>query len=89
MAFKVEDGSPAWHFDLISSGTESGADSSNPRSSAEHGGGAAWTAYALDRETGTLYLPVGNPGPDYQKDMRKGSNLFTISVVALDAPAGS
>jgi PQQ-dependent dehydrogenase (methanol/ethanol family) len=89
MAFKLEDGSPAWHFDLVPSGTESGAASWTPRSSAEHGGGAAWTAYALDRQTGTIYLPVGNPGPDYQKDMRKGDNLFTISVVALDARAGT
>lgn len=89
MAFKVEDGSPAWHFDLIPTGNQSGADSWNPASSAQHGGGAAWTAYALDRDTGTLYLPVGNPGPDYHSEMRKGSNLFTISVVALDARAGT
>ena len=89
MAFKVEDGSPAWHFDLIPTGSQTGADSWNPADSAQHGGGAAWTAYALDRETGTIYLPIGNPGPDYQKDMRKGDNLFTISVVALDAKAGT
>ncbi len=36
----------------------------------------------------TLFLPVGNPGPDYNKAMRQGANLFTISVVALDARAG-
>jgi glucose dehydrogenase len=89
MAFKVEDGSPAWHFDLIPTGSQAGADSWKPPTSADHGGGAAWTAYALDRETGTIYLPVGNPGPDYQSDMRKGNNLFTISVVALDATAGT
>jgi len=89
MTFKVEDGSPAWHFDLIPTGNQTGADTWNPPGSAQHGGGAAWTAYALDRETGTIYLPVGNPGPDYQKDMRKGDNLFTISVVALDAKSGT
>jgi PQQ-dependent dehydrogenase (methanol/ethanol family) len=89
MAFKVEDGSPAWQFDLIPTGNQPGADTWNPASSAQHGGGAAWTAYALDRETGTIYLPVGNPGPDYQKEMRKGANLYTISVVALDAKAGT
>ena len=54
----------------------------------EAGGGAAWTAFALDRDTGTIFLPVGNPGPDYQKGMRKGDNLFTISVVAIDARNG-
>ena len=44
--------------------------------------------YALDRETGTLFVPVGNPGPDYNKGMRPGANLFTISTVALDARTG-
>jgi PQQ-dependent dehydrogenase (methanol/ethanol family) len=88
MAFRVEDGAPAWHFDLIPTGTQTGADSWQTPGSARHGGGAAWTAYALDRDTGTIFIPVGNPGPDYQKGMRKGDNLFTISVVALDAKAG-
>lgn len=85
MAFRVEDGAPAWHFDLVPSGNETGADTWQKPGTAEHGGGASWVAYALDRETGTLFLPVGNPGPDYNKAMRPGANLFTISVVALDA----
>ena len=85
MAFRVEDGAPAWHFDLIPTGNQTGADTWQTPGATQHGGGAAWTAYALDRETGTIFLPVGNPGPDYQSGMRKGANLFTISVVALDA----
>jgi alcohol dehydrogenase (cytochrome c) len=89
MAFRVEDGAPAWHFDLIPTGTQTGADTWQPPGATQHGGGAAWTAYALDRETGTIFLPVGNPGPDYQSGMRKGANLFTISVVALDARSGA
>ena len=44
--------------------------------------------YALDRDTGTLFVPVGNPGPDYNNKMRPGANLFTISTVALDARTG-
>ena len=88
MAFKVADGTLAWSFDLIPTGNETGADTWQTSGSAEHGGGAAWTAYALDRETGTLFIPVGNPGPDYQKGMRKGANLFTISIVAIDARTG-
>ncbi len=88
MAFNVADGTLAWSFDLIPTGTETGADTWETPGSAEHGGGAAWTAYALDRETGTLFIPVGNPGPDYQKGMRKGANLFTISTVAIDARTG-
>jgi len=88
MAFRVEDGSLAWAFDLIPAGSETGADTWKDPASSEHGGGAAWVTYALDRETGTLFVPVGNPGPDYKKDMRPGANLFTISTVALDARTG-
>ena len=88
MAFNVADGTLAWSFDLIPSGTQVGADTWDPSGSTEHGGGAAWTAYALDRETGTLFIPVGNPGPDYHSEMRKGTNLFTISTVAIDARNG-
>jgi alcohol dehydrogenase (cytochrome c) len=88
MAFNVADGSLAWAFDLIPTGGETGADSWNDPASAEHGGGAAWVTYALDRDTGTLFVPVGNPGPDYKKSMRPGANLFTISTVALDARTG-
>jgi PQQ-dependent dehydrogenase (methanol/ethanol family) len=88
MAFHVNDGSPAWSFDLIPTGNQAGADSWKKPESAKHGGGAAWTAYALDRQTGTIFLPVGNPGPDYAADMRPGDNLFTISVVAIDAREG-
>ena len=89
MAFRVEDGAPAWHFDLIPTGNQTGADTWQTPGATQHGGAPAWTAYALDRETGTIFLPVGNPGPDYQSGMRKGANLFTISVVALDARKGT
>jgi PQQ-dependent dehydrogenase (methanol/ethanol family) len=88
IAFKAEDGSPAWTFDLIPEGSETGADTWKKPGSAQHGGGAAWATYALDRGTGTLFIPVANPGPDYNKAMRPGDNLFSISVVALDARAG-
>jgi len=89
MAFKVEDGSLAWAFDLIPTGSQTGANTWERAGSAEHGGGAAWVTYALDRETGTLFVPVGNPGPDYNNKLRPGANLFTISTVALDARTGS
>ena len=88
MAFNVADGSLAWSFDLIPTFGEPGADTWQKSESSAHGGGAAWVTFALDRETGTLFVPVGNPGPDYNKGMRPGANLFTESTIALDAHSG-
>jgi alcohol dehydrogenase (cytochrome c) len=52
-------------------------------------GGATWTSYSLDTESGLLYVPGGNPAPDFLTSMRPGDNLFTNSVVVLDARTGA
>jgi alcohol dehydrogenase (cytochrome c) len=51
-------------------------------------GGATWTSYTLDPAKGLLYVPGGNPSPDFLKQLRPGANLFTDSVVILDAKTG-
>jgi PQQ-dependent dehydrogenase (methanol/ethanol family) len=52
-------------------------------------GGGAWTSYSLDVAKGELYVPAGNPAPDFAKDLRKGPNLYAGSVVVLDAKSGA
>jgi len=52
-------------------------------------GGATWTSYTLDPEKGLLYVPGGNPAPDFAIDARTGSNLYSGSVVVLDAKTGA
>jgi len=52
-------------------------------------GGGAWTSFTLDPAAGLLYVPVGNPAPDYDNSVRQGDNLFTDSVVVLDAKTGA
>jgi len=52
-------------------------------------GGATWTSYTLDPERGLLYVPGGNPAPDFINAHRKGANLYTGSVVVLDAKTGA
>jgi alcohol dehydrogenase (cytochrome c) len=89
MAFAVADGSKLWGRALIPTGTEPGADSWHDAASAKTGGGATWTSYALDPESGTLFVPVGNPGPDFNKQVRPGANLYTNSVVAIEASSGN
>ena len=52
------------------------------------GGGAMWVQPALDADLGLIYVNTGNPWPDYNGSTRAGDNLFTCSVVALDALTG-
>jgi alcohol dehydrogenase (cytochrome c) len=52
-------------------------------------GGATWTSYSLDPESGLLYVPGGNPAPDFATGPREGENLYSGSVVALDAKTGA
>ena len=52
-------------------------------------GGATWTSYTLDPDTGLLYVPGGNPAPDFATGVREGSNLYSGSVVVLDAMTGA
>ena len=51
-------------------------------------GGATWTSYSLDAKAGLLYVPGGNPAPDFVKGLRPGKNLLAGSVVILDAKTG-
>src|SRR5260221_4388215 len=48
-------------------------------------GGGNWTSTTLDPASGLLYVPVGNAAPLYDNSVRQGNNLFTASIVALDA----
>jgi PQQ-dependent dehydrogenase (methanol/ethanol family) len=89
MAFRLDSGAPVWTFDTIPTGAQVGADTWKKPETAATGGGAVWTVVALDREEGLVYVPVGNPGPDFAGDYRPGDNLFTDSVVALDARTGA
>ena len=52
------------------------------------GGGSLWVTPSYDPATNLTYWGVGNPGPDWNADLRPGDNLYTDSVVALDADTG-
>lgn len=54
----------------------------------KYGGGSAWTTPAIDHETGILYFGTGNPSPQLEDSTRPGDNLYTTSLVALDANTG-
>ena len=87
-AFRLSTGEPVWRFNLIPDDGEAGADSWKDPQARAHGGGGLWTPVALDAEQGVLYVPVGNPAPDFYGAVREGENLYTNSAVALDVRRG-
>ncbi|HVX67189.1 MAG TPA: PQQ-binding-like beta-propeller repeat protein, partial [Bryobacteraceae bacterium] len=54
----------------------------------EHGCGTAWLTGTYDRVSNTLFWTTGNPCPDYNGDERKGDNLYSDSVLALEPETG-
>jgi alcohol dehydrogenase (cytochrome c) len=87
-AFKLSTGEQVWRFNLIPDAGEPGADTWKDPKAREHGGGSLWTPLSLDVKKGVLYVPVGNPSPDFYPDVRPGTNLYTNSAVALDVKTG-
>ena len=53
------------------------------------GGGSAWVTGTYDPDLNTLYWGVGNPSPDFNGEVRKGDNLYTCSILALNPDDGS
>ena len=53
-----------------------------------HGGGMTWLAPTYDPELNLLYLPTGNPNPVFAPQSRKGDNLYTCALVALNPDTG-
>jgi PQQ-dependent dehydrogenase (methanol/ethanol family) len=86
-AFDAKTGREVWRFNTVPAPGEFGADTWTG-ASAETGGGGSWSTYALDPDAGELFVPVGNPGADFDAGPRAGSNLFTNSLVVLDANTG-
>jgi len=52
------------------------------------GGSSTWLTGSFDPQLNTLYWTTGNPGPDYDGDVRKGDNLYSCAVLALDPDTG-
>jgi alcohol dehydrogenase (cytochrome c) len=85
----LSDGEQVWRFNIVPHDGEPGADTWGPNPEArKHAGGALWTPQSYDAEKGILYVAGGNPAPDFWDDARPGVNLYTNSMIALDAKTG-
>jgi alcohol dehydrogenase (cytochrome c) len=88
-AFRISDGEQVWRFNIVPADGEPGADTWGPDPAArKHGGGNLWTPMSFDVQRNLLYVPGGNAAPDLYDNDRPGDNLYTNSLIALDAATG-
>ena len=86
-AYDVKTGKEAWRFYTIPGPGEPGNETWSGESW-RTGGVGVWNAGAYDPETNLIYFGTGNPQPDWDGRQRLGDNLYSDSVVALDADTG-
>lgn len=88
MAFDARTGARVWSTELVPRSGPANATWPAETNQVPRAGGNSWTSYTLDTLRGTLYVPTGNAAPDFLKTVREGDDLYTYSVVALDAKTG-
>ncbi|HEX7981622.1 MAG TPA: PQQ-binding-like beta-propeller repeat protein [Gemmatimonadaceae bacterium] len=86
-ALDARDGNTIWRFDVVPDSGPVRATWRNAPGFPITGGGL-WTSLTLDEPNGVLYVPAGNPAPDFEISVRPGQNLYTSSLIALDATTG-
>lgn len=86
-AYDINTGKQVWKFWTVPAPNEPGGDTWSGNSY-EHGGAPIWVTGSYDPETNLTYWGTGNPGPDWDGDARLGDNLYSCSVIALDADTG-
>jgi alcohol dehydrogenase (cytochrome c) len=86
-AYDPASGQRLWRFYTIPAPGEPGSDSWTS-DSWKRGGGGTWLTGSFDARRQLLYWAVGNPAPNFNPAVRKGDNLYTDSVVALDPNSG-
>jgi alcohol dehydrogenase (cytochrome c) len=96
-AFDAKTGKQRWKFYTIPAPGEPGSETWGNCKAAtaycdpeawKHGSGSAWVTGSFDPSLNLIYWGIGNVGPDYNGDQRPGDNLYTCSVIALDADTG-
>ncbi|HYL10106.1 MAG TPA: PQQ-dependent dehydrogenase, methanol/ethanol family [Candidatus Acidoferrales bacterium] len=86
-AYDTETGQRAWRFYTVAGPGEPGHESW-AGDSWTRGGAPAWVTGTFDPELNLIYWPTGNPSPSNDGSERGGDNLYSNSVVALDADTG-
>ena len=93
VAYDANTGKEVWRFNTVPGPGEAGYETwlgkdGKPNDSYLHGGAPIWVTGSYDPETNLTMWGTGNAGPDWDGDARLGDNLYSSSVVALDADTG-
>ncbi|MDQ2712468.1 MAG: acido-empty-quinoprotein group A [Acidobacteriota bacterium] len=83
-----EDGKIQWHWNSEPRKGEPGSETWPNEQAMSHGGGMTWITGTYDPELNLLYWGTGNPNPVHAAQGRKGDNLWTCSIVALNPNTG-
>jgi alcohol dehydrogenase (cytochrome c) len=92
-AYDANTGKEVWRFNTVPGPGEAGYETwlgkdGKPNDSYLHGGAPIWVTGSYDPETNLTMWGTGNAGPDYNGDNRIGDNLYSSSVIAVDADTG-
>jgi alcohol dehydrogenase (cytochrome c) len=92
-AWDVNTGKELWRFYTVPGPGEPGNETwlgkdGKPNNSWMHGGAPIWETGSYDPESNLTFWGTGNAGPDWDGDARLGDNLYSSSVIALDADTG-
>jgi PQQ-dependent dehydrogenase (methanol/ethanol family) len=86
-AYKITTGEQVWRFWTAPKRGEPGSETWTG-TALETGGGATWLTGSYDPEMGVLFWTTGNPYPPTDGKERAGDDLYTTSVIALEARTG-
>jgi alcohol dehydrogenase (cytochrome c) len=88
-AYSIETGERLWRFWTVPAPGEPGSETwLDGQDAWKRGGGTTWVTGSYDPELNLLYWGTGNPAPDFNASVRPGDNLYTNSIIAVDADTG-
>jgi alcohol dehydrogenase (cytochrome c) len=88
-AYSADTGERLWRFYTIPAEGEPAAATWSDADVLPRGGGATWMTGSYDPALNLIYWGTGNPNPDYYGLDRLGDNLYTASLIAIDADTGA
>ncbi|HVY63814.1 MAG TPA: PQQ-dependent dehydrogenase, methanol/ethanol family [Gammaproteobacteria bacterium] len=88
-SYDAATGARRWRLYTVPGPGEPGSETWPNTKAAERGGGGTWMTGSYDPKLGLLYWGTGNPNPDIYSANRVGDNLYTASLLAVDAKTGT